>query len=405
MLDIQSIRDQFPILGIEVRGKPLVYLDNAATTQKPRAVLDRIQHYYTAENANIHRGVHYLSELATRKTDEAREKVARFLNAPDVHEVIFTGGCTDGINLVASSWGRANIGMGDEIILTAMEHHSNIVPWQMLAAEKGATIKVAPINEDGELLMDEFVALFTAHTKLVSVVHLSNSLGTINPVKQIIALAHAHGAKVLLDGAQSLSHVKVDVQDLDCDFFTFSGHKIYGPTGIGGLWGKRELLEAMPPYKGGGDMISSVSWGGSTWNVLPYKFEAGTPHMEGIIGLGAALDWVDSVGIEAIAAHEEHLLSIATEAVKDFPGLTIIGRAKEKASILSFVIEGSHPNDIGTLLDARGIAIRTGHHCTQPLMDRFGLPATARASFAVYNTEEEVEKFVDGLKFAQEMLV
>ncbi len=405
MLNISQIRAQFPILDLEVRGKPLVYLDNAATTQKPRAVLERIQKYYECENANIHRAVHFLSEVATRRTEEARVRVARFLGARDSHEVIFTRGCTEGINLVAGSWGRANIGAGDEIILTEMEHHSNIVPWQILAAEKGATIKVAPINDDGELLLDEFEALFSEKTKIVSVVHLSNSLGTINPAKTLVEIAHRHGALILLDGAQSVSHIPVDVQDLGCDFFVFSSHKIYGPTGIGALWARRELLEAMPPYQGGGDMISSVKWSGSTWNELPYKFEAGTPNMEGAIGLAAALEWVEGVGLDNIAAHEAHLLEMATDAVRDVPDLTLIGRAKEKASVLSFVLKGAHPNDIGTLLDARGVAIRTGHHCTQPLMDRFGLPATARASFAVYNTEEEVEKFVEALHFAREMLV
>ncbi|HEX9997706.1 MAG TPA: cysteine desulfurase [Abditibacterium sp.] len=403
-LDIAAIRAQFPILHTSVRGKPLVYLDNAATTQKPQVVLDRIAHYYEAENANIHRAVHYLSEVATRRTEEARIIIARFLGIKDAHELIFTRGCTDGINLVAGSWGRANIGAGDEIILSAMEHHSNIVPWQILAAEKGAIIKVAPINEDGELLLDEFEALFSEKTKLVSIIHVSNALGTINPAQKIIEMAHARGVKVLLDAAQSVPHLKVDLEALNPDFFVFSGHKIYGPTGIGCLWARRETLEAMPPYQSGGDMISSVKWSGSTWNELPYKFEAGTPNMEGAIGLAAAIEWVESIGIDQIAAHENHLLALATDAVQDFPGLTIIGRAREKASVLSFTIAGAHPNDIGTLLDARGVAIRTGHHCTQPLMERFGLPATARASFAVYNTEEEVEKFVYALEFAREML-
>ncbi len=403
-LDIAAIRAQFPILATKVHGKPLVYLDNAATTQKPQVVLDRIAKYYESENANIHRAVHYLSEVATRRTEEARIKIARFLGVIDAHELIFTRGCTDGINLVAGSWGRANIGAGDEIILSAMEHHSNIVPWQILAAEKGAIIKVAPINDDGELLLDELEALFSPRTKLVSMIHVSNSLGTIVPAKKIIEMAHARGVKVLLDAAQSVPHLKIDLEELNPDFFVFSGHKIYGPTGIGCLWARRETLEAMPPYQGGGDMISSVKWSGSTWNELPYKFEAGTPNMEGAIGLATAIEWVEEIGVDNIAAHETHLLNLATDAVKDIPGLTIIGRAREKASVLSFVIEGAHPNDIGTLLDARGVAIRTGHHCTQPLMDRFGLPATARASFAVYNTEEEVEKFVDALGFAHEML-
>ena len=403
-LDIPAIRAQFPILHTTVRGKPLVYLDNAATTQKPRVVIDRIQKYYESENANIHRAVHYLSEVATRRTEEARVVVARFLNAPDAHEIIFTRGCTDGINLVAGSWGRANIGAGDEIILSAMEHHSNIVPWQILAAEKGAVIKVAPINDDGELLLDEFEALFSERTKLVSIIHVSNSLGTIVPAREIIEMAHARGAKVLLDAAQSVPHLPIDLQTLQPDFLVFSGHKLYGPTGIGVLWAPREILEAMPPYQGGGDMISSVQWSGSTWNELPYKFEAGTPNMEGAIGLATAIEWVEDLGLEAIAAHENELLLRATQAVKHVPGLTIIGRAREKASVLSFVLEGAHPNDIGTLLDARGVAIRTGHHCTQPLMDRFGIPATARASFAVYNTEAEVDKLVEALHFAREML-
>ena len=404
-LDIAAIRAQFPILQTEVRGKPLVYLDNAATTQKPRVVIDRIQKYYESENANIHRAVHYLSEVATRRTEEARVIVSRFLNAPDAHEVIFTRGCTDGINLVAGSWGRANIQPGDELILSAMEHHSNIVPWQLLAAEKGAVIKVAPINDAGELLLDEFEALFTERTKLVSIIHVSNSLGTIVPAKAIIEMAHARGALVLLDAAQSVPHLQIDVQELNPDFLVFSGHKLYGPTGIGVLWGRREILEAMPPYQGGGDMISSVKWSGSTWNELPYKFEAGTPNMEGAIGLAAAIEWVEEIGLDAIAAHENELLVRATNAVQDVPGLRIIGQAREKASVLSFVMQGAHPNDIGTLLDARGVAIRTGHHCTQPLMDRFGIPATARASFAVYSTEEEVDKFVQALHFARELLV
>ncbi|RYG65345.1 cysteine desulfurase [bacterium] len=406
MLDIQHIRDQFPILNMEVRGKPLVYLDNAASTQKPKVVLDRIQAYYETENANIHRGVHYLSETATRKVDEARETVAKFINAPDVHEIIFTRGCTEGINLVASSWGRQNIGAGDEIILTEMEHHSNIVPWQILAAEKGAVIKVVPVTEAGELDMAALEALFSPRTKLLSVVHVSNALGTVNPAKQLVEMAHSRGVKILLDGAQSVSHLGVDVQDLNPDFFVFSGHKIYAPTGIGALWARRETLEAMPPYQGGGDMISSVSFAkGSTWNELPYKFEAGTPHMEGMIGLGTALEWVSEIGLDNIHAHEEKLLQRATAAVEKMPDIRIIGTAKEKASVLSFVMEGAHPNDIGTLLDARGVAIRTGHHCTQPLMDKFGLPATARASFAVYNTEEEVDVFLEALDFAREMLV
>ena len=396
--DIQSIRAQFPILGARVRdGKPLVYLDNAATTQKPQVVLDRIRQYYEAENANIHRGVHYLSEVATRHYEEARVRIGQLINARKAREIIYTRGCTEGINLVASSWGRANIGAGDEIILTAMEHHSNIVPWQMLAAEKGAVIKVGPVDDSGTLLMDEYAKLLGERTKIVSFVHLSNALGTINPAHQIIAMAHAAGAVVLVDGAQSVPHFHVDVQDLNCDFFAFSGHKIYGPTGIGVLYGKQELLEAMPPYQGGGDMISNVSWDGSSWNALPYKFEAGTPHIEGGIALATAMEWVHQVGIGHIAAQESILLDRATAAISDIPGLRIIGTSPNKASVLSFVIEGAHPNDIGALLDASGIAIRTGHHCAQPVMERFGVPATARASFAVYNTVEEIDFFAQAL--------
>ena len=397
--DIQQIRAQFPILGMKVRdGKPLVYLDNAATTQKPQVVLDRIRHYYEAENANIHRGVHYLSEVATRHYEEARVRIGQLINARKAREIIYTRGCTEGINLVASSWGRANIGAGDEIILTAMEHHSNIVPWQMLAAEKGAVIKVIPVDDSGTLLMDEYAKLLSPRTKIVSFVHLSNALGTINPAHQIIEMAHAAGAVVLVDGAQSVPHFHVDVQELNCDFFAFSGHKIYGPTGIGVLYGKQELLEAMPPYQGGGDMISNVSWDGSSWNALPYKFEAGTPHIEGGIALATAMEWVHEVGIDHIAAQESVLLERATAAVSDIPGLRIVGTSPNKASVLSFVIEGAHPNDIGALLDASGIAIRTGHHCAQPVMARFGVSATARASFAVYNTVEEIDFFAQALR-------
>ncbi|RYX86462.1 cysteine desulfurase [bacterium] len=403
-LDIAKIREEFPILQLQVRGNPLVYLDNAATTQKPLAVLDRIQRYYREENANIHRGVHYLSEVATRHYEEARVNIARFLGARHSHELIFVRGCTEGINLVASSWGKQNIKAGDEIILSALEHHSNIVPWQILAEEKGAIIKVIPINDAGELLIDEYEKLLSERTKLVSVLHVSNALGTVNPVKQIIDLAHAYGAKVLIDGAQSTPHFPVDVQELDCDFFVFSGHKIYGPTGIGILYGKEELLLAAPPYQGGGDMISRVSWEGSSWNVLPYKFEAGTPHIEGSIALTEAIRWFSEIGLEQIAAHEGALLERATEAVADIPGLRLVGTARNKASVLSFVLEGIHPNDIGALLDANGIAIRTGHHCAQPLMDRLNIAATARASFAVYNTEEDVDVFAAGLRRVQSIL-
>lgn len=397
-MNVDLVRAQFPLLTQRVHGKPLVYFDNAATTQKPQAVLDRLDRYYATENANIHRAVHALSELATRHFEEARETVARFINARSSREVIFTKGCTESINLVASSWGRKNIGAGDEIILTGMEHHSNIVPWQMLAAQTGAVIKVAPINDEGELLLPEFEALFSSRTKLLSCVHVSNALGTINPIREMIRTAHGHGVPVLVDGAQSAPHFDVDVQDLDCDFFAFSSHKTYGPTGFGVLYGKEQLLEAMPPYQGGGDMISRVTWEGFSPNVLPYKFEAGTPDMSGAVGLAAALDWIAEVGIAAIAHQEAVVLQAATQAIVDIPGLRVIGTAKHKASVLSFVVEGVHPNDMGALLDTRGIAIRTGHHCAQPLMDRFGIPATARASFAAYNTVEEAEFFGEALR-------
>lgn len=403
-LNLDAIRAQFPILATDVHGKALVYLDNAATTQKPRAVIDRLTQFYEGENANSHRAVHFLSEIATRRFEEARVKIAQFLNAPDAHEVLFVRGCTEGINLVAQTWGRANLNAGDEILLSAMEHHSNIVPWQMVAAEKGAIIKVIPILANGELDLEAYEALFSKKTKFVSLVHLSNALGTINPVREMIEIAHAHGAKVLIDAAQSVPHLKVDLQALDADFLTFSGHKIYGPTGIGILWGRRELLEAMPPYHGGGNMISRVTWAKTDWNKLPYKFEAGTGNMADAIGLGAAIDWVESVGLEHISAHEADLLDYATSLLREIPGLKIIGEARQKASVLSFVMDGAHPNDIGHLVDTQGVAIRTGHHCTQPLMDLLGVPATCRASFAVYNTREECEKLAASLEFARELL-
>jgi cysteine desulfurase/selenocysteine lyase len=403
-LDIAAIRAQFPILETTARGKPLVYLDNAATTQKPRAVIDSLVEYYETTNANIHRGVHYLSEKATAEYEIAREKVQHLLNARESREIIYTRGTTEGINLVVSTFGRANVREGDEVIVTAMEHHSNIVPWQILCEEKGATLRVIPINDDGELLMDEYDKLLNERTKIVAVVYVSNALGTINPVREIIEKAHAVGAKVLIDGAQSSPHLKVDVQALDCDFYTLSGHKIYGPTGIGVLYGKAELLEAMPPYQGGGDMISSVTWEQTAWNVLPYKFEAGTPHIAGAIGLGAAIDWVAAIGLDNIAAHESTLLARATDLASEVDGIRITGRAKNKASVLSFVLEGAHPSDVGMILDSQGVAIRTGHHCAQPLMDRLGVVATARASFAVYNTLDEVEVFAAALHKAREFL-
>ena len=404
-LDIAAIRAQFPTLSTNVRGKHLSYLDNAATTQKPRRVIDRITQFYEAENANSHRAVHFLSEVATRRFEESRVKIARFIGARDAHECIFVRGCTEGINLVAATWGRANLGAGDEIILTEMEHHSNVVPWQMLATQNGCTIKVVPVFDNGELDMDAYRALFSERTKLVSFVHLSNALGTINPAREIIDLAHSHGARVLCDAAQSVPHFKIDVQQLDADFLVFSGHKLYGPTGIGILWAKRELLDEMPPYQGGGNMIDRVSWEGTTWNTVPYKFEAGTSNIAGAIGLGEAIDWVEEVGLDAIAAHEGELLDYATRKLSEIPGFRPIGTAPEKASVLSFLIEGTHPNDVAHLIDTQGVAVRSGHHCCMPLMNRYAIPGTLRASFAVYNTMEEVDALYDALGFAREMLV
>jgi cysteine desulfurase/selenocysteine lyase len=404
VFDINAIRAQFPILQTEARGKPLVYLDNAATTQKPRAVIETISRYYQESNANIHRGVHYLSEKATEEYEGARETIQRFLNARESREIIYTRGTTEAINLVASSWGRANIGEGDEIIVSELEHHSNIVPWQILCAEKNATLRVIPVTDSGELQLDEYEKLLNEKTKIVAVNSVSNALGTINPIEKIIQKAHAVGAKVLIDGAQSSAHLPTDVQKLDCDFYTVSGHKVYGPTGIGVLYGKAELLEEMPPYQGGGDMISRVGWDKTEWNVLPYKFEAGTPHIAGGVGLGAAIEWINSIGMENIAAHEHELLVAATQKARAIEGLKIYGEAPHKAGVLSFNLEGAHPTDVGMILDSQGVAIRTGHHCAQPLMDRYGVPATARASFAVYNTLEEVEVFGKALQKAREFL-
>jgi cysteine desulfurase/selenocysteine lyase len=402
--DVDKVREDFPVLKQKVRGKPLVYLDNAATTQKPRTVIDTLHRYYMEENANIHRGVHYLSEKATEAFENARVKAQRFLNAAHWKEIVFTRSATESINLVAQTYGRTHVKEGDEILISAMEHHSNIVPWQMLCEEKGAKLRVAPINDDGELLLDEYEKLLTPRTKLVSVAHVSNSLGTINPVKQIVEAAHERGIPVLVDGAQAVSHLPVYVRTLDCDFYVFSGHKIFGPTGIGVLYGKAKWLESLPPYQGGGDMILSVSFEKTTYNKAPYKFEAGTPHIAGAIGLGAALDYVKEVSLDAVAAYERALLEYATEAVRDVPGLRIIGTAREKASILSIVMEGIHPHDVGTILDREGIAVRAGHHCTMPLMKRFGVAATTRASFALYNTFEEVGALVRGLRKVVEVL-
>lgn len=389
--DVEKVRQDFPILREKVHGKPLVYLDNAATSQKPQVVIDTLNRYYKVENSNIHRGIHFLSEQATRAYEDARVKVRRFLNASDTREIVFVRGTTEGINLVAQSYGRTFIKEGDEIILSAMEHHSNIVPWQILCEQVGARLRVIPINDDGELLIEEYEKLFNERTKFVSVGHVSNALGTINPIKQIIEMAHRRGVPVLIDGAQAAPHLKVDVQELDCDFYAFSGHKLYGPTGVGVLYGKASLLDAMPPYQGGGDMISSVTFEKTLYNVLPYKFEAGTPNIAGGIGLGVAIEYLGGIDLEARAAYERALLNCATEALSAITGVRIIGTAKEKASVLSFVLDGVHPHDVGTILDHEGIAIRTGHHCAMPVMQRFGVPATARASLAFYNTKGEVD--------------
>ena len=403
-LDVQRVRRDFPILQQEVRGRPLVYLDNAATSQKPHQVIDALTRYYTAENSNIHRGVHYLSELATTKYEATRSTVKRFINAGEEREIVFVRGTTEGLNLVAQSFGRQRVGEGDEVIISTMEHHSNIVPWQMLCEERGARLRVIPINDDGELLLDEYEKLLSPRTKLVSLVHVSNSLGTINPIKRIIETAHAQGVPVAIDGAQAAPHLRLDVQDLDCDFYTFSGHKLFGPTGIGVLYGKAEHLEAMPPYQGGGDMIKSVTFEKTIYNDLPYKFEAGTPHIAGVIGLGAAIDYVEGIGLDRIGAHESELLRYGIERLSAIDGLKLIGTAGHKASILSFVLDGVHPHDVGSILDGEGIAIRTGHHCTQPVMERFGIAATARASLAFYNTKEEIDALVEGIHHVSEVM-
>jgi len=401
--DPQKIRANFPILYQQVNGKPLVYLDNAATTQKPRAVIDAITRYYEADNANIHRGVHYLSQHATQRYENSRETVRRFLNAAEPSEIVFVRGATEGINLIAQTLGRTRVRAGDEVLITAMEHHSNIVPWQILCEEKGAMLRVAPINDAGELILDEFARLLGPRTKIVAVPHVSNALGTINPLRQMVELAHRHNAVVVVDGAQAVPHLAVDVRALDCDFYVFSGHKLYGPTGIGVLYGKSALLNAMPPYQGGGDMILSVTFEKTTYNKIPHKFEAGTPDVSGVIGLAAAINYVNELGLDRIEAHERDLLRQATESLSTIPGIRLIGTAKEKASVLSFVMDGIHPHDIGTILDQEGIAIRTGHHCAQPVMERFGIPATARASFAFYNTREEVNALVKGIDRVREV--
>lgn len=402
-LDVAQVRADFPVLHQEVRGRPLVYLDNAATTQKPRAVIEALDHYYRHDNANVHRGVHALSARATAAFEGARAKVKGFINARAAREIVFVRGATEAINLVAQSWGRANLKPDDEILLMEHEHHSNIVPWQMLCEQTGARIKVAPIDDAGEVRLDEYERLLTGRVKLVGMTHCSNALGTINPVAQMIRSARAAGARVLVDGAQAAAHLAVDVQALDCDFYVFSGHKLYAPTGIGVLYGKAELLEAMPPYQGGGEMIKVVSFEKSVYTDIPYKFEAGTPHIAGAIGLGAAIDYLKNLGLGAIERHEQDLLAYATRALADLPGLRPIGTARHKAAIVSFALAGVHPHDIGTIVDHEGVAIRVGHHCAMPVMRRFGVPATARASFALYNTRAEVDALVAALHKVKEV--
>jgi cysteine desulfurase/selenocysteine lyase len=400
----EEIRKHFPLLHQEVNGHGLVYFDNAATSQKPQVVIDALARYYQEYNANIHRGVHYLANLATSAFEETRAEVRRFLNAKEEREIIFTSGTTDSINLVAQAWGRANLQAGDEILVSTLEHHSNIVPWQMIAEERGAVLKVIPLNVDGSWSAEQALGLITPKLKMVAINHVSNSLGVINPIKPVIDAAHAVGAKVLVDGAQAVVHFEVDVQALNCDFYCFSGHKAYGPTGTGILYGKADLLEHMPPYRGGGEMIKSVSFSGTTYNTIPHKFEAGTPNIEGFIGLGYALKYAKSLGWENVKEHESQLLSYATQQLKEIEGMRIFGDVKNKVSVISFLVEGVHPYDLGTLLDKQGIAVRTGHHCTQPLWDWYGVPGSVRASFAVYNTLEEVDRFVAALRKALMLL-
>jgi cysteine desulfurase / selenocysteine lyase len=404
-IDVAAVRRDFPILSRQVHGKPLVYLDNAASSQKPRAVIEAERILYEEYYANVHRGVHSLSMQSTDAYEAARATTQAFLNAASPREIIFTRGTTEAINLVAATFGRAQVKAGDEILVSGLEHHSNIVPWQMLCEEKGARLRSVPINDDGEVILEELERLLTPRTRLLGMAHVSNALGTINPVAQIIEMAHARGVPVLLDGAQAVPHVAVDVQALGCDFYALSSHKIYGPTGVGVLYGKASLLDQMPPYQGGGDMILSVSFEKTTYNELPYKFEAGTPNIAGVVGLGAALDWVSGIGLDRIAAHEHTLLEYGTQRLQEIPGLRIIGTARDKAAVLSFVMEGVHPHDMGTVLDYEGVAVRTGHHCAQPVMERFGVPATTRASLAVYNTKEEIDVLVRGIEQAREMFV
>jgi cysteine desulfurase/selenocysteine lyase len=401
--DVERVRRDFPILSRTVHDHPLVFLDSAASSQRPLSVIRAVEQYEKTTHANVHRGVYTLSQDATAAFEGARDRVRRFINAHSTKEIIFTRGTTESINLVAQSYGRPRFKAGDEILITALEHHANIVPWQMVCEQTGATLKVAPINHTGELIFDEYLKLLSPRTRLVAVAHVSNALGTILPVKDIIAAARKVGAPVLIDGAQAVPHTKVDMQELDCDFYAFSAHKIYGPTGVGVLYGREKLLTEMPPWQGGGDMIRTVTFEKTTYNDLPWKFEAGTPNISGVIGLAAAIDYVENLGLEAIAAHEHRLLDAATEALLRIPGLTIVGTAKHKASVISFTLEGVHPHDLGTILDSEGVAVRTGHHCAMPVMDFFNIPATARASFACYNTLEEVDRLVAALKKAQEV--
>jgi len=401
-LDVNRIREDFPILKQRIHGKPLVYLDNAASAQKPQAVIDAISHFYSTNYANVHRGIHWLSERATEAYEAARVSVQRFIGAAEANEIIFVRGTTEAINLVAQTYGKTHVRAGDEILISTMEHHSNIVPWQMLCEATGAVLRVVPISDEGELLLDDYESLVTTKTKFVAIAHVSNVLGTVNPIRRIVEIAHRHQVPVLVDGAQAAPHVALDVQALDCDFYAFSGHKLFGPTGVGVLYGKASLLEAMPPYQGGGHMIQSVTFEKTTYNKVPDRFEAGTPNIAGVVGLGAAIDYVNEIGLEAITAYERELLAYATDRLSKISGLRLIGTAKEKAGVLSFVAEGVHPHDLGTLLDNEGIAIRAGHHCAQPLMSRFGVPATARASLAFYNTREEIDVLTAGIHKAIE---
>jgi len=400
---VEQIRHDFPILSTNVHGKPLVYLDNAASSQKPDLVIDAITRYYRTENSNVHRGVHYLSELATKKYESARSTVQKFLNAESEREIIFVRGTTEAINLVAATFGRTNVHEGDEVLITGLEHHSNIVPWQMLCEEKGAKLRVAPINDDGEVELEEFARLLSGRTKIAAISHISNALGTVNPVKQMIALAHHQGVPVLVDGAQAVPHMRIDVRDLDADFYAFSAHKVFGPTGFGILYGKTHLLESMPPYQGGGDMIKSVTFEKTIFNDIPHKYEAGTPHIAGAIGLAAAIDYMNLLDWNVVQQYEQMLLRYAQDKLVAIQGLRIIGQAREKAGVVSFILERIHPHDIGTILDQEGIAIRTGHHCAQPVMQKYGIPATARASFAFYNTVEEIESLVRGIQKVKEV--